>query len=187
MDRKILLGRSLLEKLAGPSLCKVQGLAKLEKKVLILCTWGNSQHLQVRQEVKFLEKFEKPANFSNLKKEHIACSNLAHQVGRLHHCFNLLGLTVPRHVSYLFLFEIISTLSQASVIGALVSVERPSAVLQPFSVASKSKDCSPFVPLLYTTKLLGLIYFLRKSWIWGLKLTSKYILSINGVKHLICR
>ena len=36
--------------------------------------------LKVRQEVKFLEKFESPEKFKKLKKEHISCSNLSHQV-----------------------------------------------------------------------------------------------------------
>lgn len=30
--------------------------------------------------MKFLEKFEAPEKFSKLKKEHISCSNLSHQV-----------------------------------------------------------------------------------------------------------
>ena len=34
----------------------------------------------MRQEVKFLEKFEAADKFSKLKKEHISCSNLSHQV-----------------------------------------------------------------------------------------------------------
>jgi len=59
------LGRSLLEKLGLHKLRDVEGVAKLEKKV--------------RQEVKFLEKFEAPEKFSKLKKEHISCSNLSHQ------------------------------------------------------------------------------------------------------------
>ena len=38
---------------------------------------------KVRQEVKFLEKFEAAEKFKKLKKEHISCSNLSHQVN---HC-----------------------------------------------------------------------------------------------------
>ena len=37
---------------------------------------------KVRQEVKFLEKFEAPEKFKKLKKEHISCSNLSHQVNQ---------------------------------------------------------------------------------------------------------
>lgn len=61
---KIYLGRELLERLSNNELKRVQGVAKLEKKV--------------RQELKFLEKFECAENFSKLKKEHISCSNLVH-------------------------------------------------------------------------------------------------------------
>jgi len=61
---KIFIGQTLLDRLSNNSLKKVQGLPKLEKKV--------------RQEVKFLEKFEADENISKLKKEHINCSNLAH-------------------------------------------------------------------------------------------------------------
>lgn len=83
LEGKISLGRGLLEKLATPKLKNVQGLAKLEKKVP-----GNKIHYEdcsskVRQEVKFLEKFEAAEKFKKLKKEHISCSNLSHQVN---HC-----------------------------------------------------------------------------------------------------
>lgn len=64
LSEKISLGRELLDRLANNGLKKVQGLAKLEKKV--------------RQEVKFLEKFQEEENFGKLKKEHISCSNLVH-------------------------------------------------------------------------------------------------------------
>ena len=65
LQEKLYLGRTLLSKLANKSsLKKVQGIPKLEKKI--------------RQELKFLEKFEDPAFFSGLKKEHISCSNLIH-------------------------------------------------------------------------------------------------------------
>lgn len=65
LQEKLFLGRTLLSKLADRSaLKKVQGIPKLEKKI--------------RQELKFLEKFEDPAFFSGLKKEHISCSNLIH-------------------------------------------------------------------------------------------------------------
>ena len=65
LQEKLCLGRTLLSKLADKSsLKKVQGIPKLEKKI--------------RQELRFLEKFEDPAFFSGLKKEHISCSNLIH-------------------------------------------------------------------------------------------------------------
>ena len=32
--------------------------------------------------MKFLEKFEAPEKFKKLKKEHISCSNLSHQVNQ---------------------------------------------------------------------------------------------------------
>ena len=64
LKEKIHLGRDLLEKLDNNGIKKVQGLSKLEKKV--------------RQEVKFLEKFEDDKIFHKLKKEHISCSNLVH-------------------------------------------------------------------------------------------------------------
>jgi len=73
LDFKIILGRSLLESLSTSSIEGVVGLAKLEKKV--------------RQEVKFLEKFETQENFSKLKKEHIACSNLVHQASVIEQIF----------------------------------------------------------------------------------------------------
>ena len=59
LREKLSLGRELLEKLSNNELRKVQGLAKLEKKI--------------RQEVKFLERFADPVNLSDLKKEHINC------------------------------------------------------------------------------------------------------------------
>jgi len=65
LGSKIELGRGLLARLAAPGLANVQGRAKLEKKV--------------RQEVKFLEKFLAPGKLEGLKREHIGCSNLAHQ------------------------------------------------------------------------------------------------------------
>lgn len=61
---KLALGRDLLAKLANKNFKKVQGIPKLEKKI--------------RQELKFLEKFEHLENLSGLKKEHISCSNLNH-------------------------------------------------------------------------------------------------------------
>lgn len=64
LEKKILAGKALLEKLNVENLKTVQGLAKLEKKV--------------RQEVKFLEKFLLINNISKLKKEHLQCSNLLH-------------------------------------------------------------------------------------------------------------
>jgi len=53
-----------LAKLANNQFKRVQGILKLEKKI--------------RQELKFLQKFEDPEHFSELKKEHISCSNLIH-------------------------------------------------------------------------------------------------------------
>ena len=64
LEEKLTLGRDLLDKLANNQFKKVQGIQKLEKKI--------------RQEIKFLEKFEDPDQFSELKKEHISCSNLVH-------------------------------------------------------------------------------------------------------------
>ena len=64
LKNKIDLGHELLKKLTNNDLKKVQGIAKLEKKV--------------KQEIKFLEKFQNDANFPKLKKEHINCSNLLH-------------------------------------------------------------------------------------------------------------
>ena len=64
LGEKICFGKDILAKLSNNKFKKVQGLAKLEKKV--------------RQELKFLEKFESPENFIDLKKEHINCSNLVH-------------------------------------------------------------------------------------------------------------
>ena len=64
LGEKIRFGKDILAKLSNNDFKKVQGLAKLEKKV--------------RQELKFLEKFENPENFIDLKKEHINCSNLVH-------------------------------------------------------------------------------------------------------------
>ena len=64
LKEKILLGHDLLRKLSDSQFRKVQGIAKIEKKV--------------RQELKFLEKFQDPQNFHSLKKEHISCSNLVH-------------------------------------------------------------------------------------------------------------
>ena len=64
LGEKIRFGKDILAKLSNNKFKKVQGLAKLEKKV--------------RQELKFLEKFESPENFIDLKKEHINCSNLVH-------------------------------------------------------------------------------------------------------------
>ena len=62
--------------------------------IIILC--------QVRQEVKFLEKFEAPEKFRKLKKEHISCSNLSHQVLFLKHFDNYcrvgkFSLTLCKH------------------------------------------------------------------------------------------
>ena len=64
LREKIDLGHGLLQKLDNNGLKNVQGIAKLEKKV--------------KQEVKFLEKFEDEITFLKLKKEHISCSNLVH-------------------------------------------------------------------------------------------------------------
>ena len=64
LTEKIELGHGLLQKLNNNGLKKVQGIAKLEKKV--------------KQEVKFLEKFQDEITFLKLKKEHISCSNLVH-------------------------------------------------------------------------------------------------------------
>ena len=61
---KIDLGHKLLDMLNNNELEKVEGIAKLEKKV--------------KQEVKFLEKFQDGKKFQKLKKEHINCSNLVH-------------------------------------------------------------------------------------------------------------
>ena len=85
LEEKIILGRGLLEKLATHKLKNVQGVAKLEKKVLGLKSNIESRMCfsKVRQEVKFLEKFEAAEKFKKLKKEHISCSNLSHQVN---HC-----------------------------------------------------------------------------------------------------
>ncbi len=59
---KIAEGETLLSSLARPELTSVVGLQKLEKKI--------------RQEVKFLRKFEKKRH--QLKREHLLCSNLQH-------------------------------------------------------------------------------------------------------------
>ena len=83
LQEKINLGRELLEKLANNGLKKVQGLAKLEKKV--------------RQEVKFLEKFEDETNFCNLKKEHISCSNLVHLASIISQIFLVQNPTAVMH------------------------------------------------------------------------------------------
>ena len=64
LREKICFGKEMLAQLANNKFKKVQGLPKLEKKV--------------KQELKFLEKFEIPENFCDLKKEHISCSNLVH-------------------------------------------------------------------------------------------------------------
>ena len=64
LSEKISFGKNILAKLSNNKFKKVQGISKLEKKV--------------RQELKFLEKFESPENFIDLKKEHINCSNLVH-------------------------------------------------------------------------------------------------------------
>jgi len=64
LREKICFGKEMLAQLANNRFKKVQGLPKLEKKV--------------RQELKFLEKFESPENVNELKKEHISCSNLVH-------------------------------------------------------------------------------------------------------------
>ena len=64
LTEKLALGRELLERLANNKFKKVQGIPKLEKKI--------------RQELKFLEKFENQVNLCGLKKEHISCSNLNH-------------------------------------------------------------------------------------------------------------
>lgn len=64
LAEKLVLGRELLERLANNKFKKVQGIPKLEKKI--------------RQELKFLEKFEDQENLVGLKKEHISCSNLNH-------------------------------------------------------------------------------------------------------------
>jgi hypothetical protein len=69
----------------------VLGLAKLEKKVRCTEHWGNRSAEQVRQEVKFLEKFESAENFCKLKKEHIACSNLAHQASVIEELFSVVA------------------------------------------------------------------------------------------------
>ena len=64
LKERIELGHCLLEKLNNNELKKVNGISKLEKKV--------------KQEVKFLEKFEDNEIFYQLKREHISCSNLVH-------------------------------------------------------------------------------------------------------------
>jgi len=64
LKEKIDLGHKLLDMLNNNELEKVEGIAKLEKKV--------------KQEVKFLEKFQDGKKFQKLKKEHINCSNLVH-------------------------------------------------------------------------------------------------------------
>lgn len=64
LSEKIRFGKDILAKLSSNKFKKVQGIHKLEKKV--------------RQELKFLEKFESPENLIDLKKEHINCSNLVH-------------------------------------------------------------------------------------------------------------
>ena len=85
LEVKISLGRGLLEKLSTQKLKNVQGVAKLEKKVLGFTIQSIAIIFvsKVRQEVKFLEKFEAAEKFKKLKKEHISCSNLSHQVN---HC-----------------------------------------------------------------------------------------------------
>jgi len=64
LEKKICVGKELIDKLSVENLKAVQGLAKLVKKV--------------KQEVKFLEKFLLKNNISKLKKEHLQCSNLIH-------------------------------------------------------------------------------------------------------------
>jgi len=64
LKEKIDLGHNMLAMLSNNELKQVQGIPKLEKKV--------------KQEVKFLEKFEDGKKFLKLKKEHINCSNLVH-------------------------------------------------------------------------------------------------------------
>ena len=64
LKEKIDLGQNMLAMLSNNELKQVQGIPKLEKKV--------------KQEVKFLEKFEDGKKFLKLKKEHINCSNLVH-------------------------------------------------------------------------------------------------------------
>jgi len=84
LQDRIELGRSLVDKLNQPNLQKVTGLAKLVKKV--------------RQEVKFLEKFEKVDKLCDLKKEHIQCSNLVHLhsiINQLFRCKNPVAVMQP--------------------------------------------------------------------------------------------
>ena len=85
---------------------------------------GSVGVMQVRQEVKFLEKFLAPGKLEGLKREHIGCSNLAHQV------------PPPRA---LLVFHCV-TLAQASLVGLLVEEAAPLAVLQPFTFAGEGGE-----------------------------------------------
>jgi hypothetical protein len=64
LHERISLGNTLLTRLSDQYLRKVPGLAKLQKKI--------------KQEIKFLEKFESDQNTRELRKEHLECSNLVH-------------------------------------------------------------------------------------------------------------
>jgi len=75
LRERIQSGQALLNDLSHNSIKKVNGLPKLEKKV--------------RQEVKFLEKFDQDQSLSGLKKEHIQCSNLIHLHSIIKHIFRV--------------------------------------------------------------------------------------------------
>ena len=64
LDNKIKLGHELVKMLGNNGISDVQGVSKLEKKI--------------RQEIKFLEKFNNATSFHKLKREHLNCSNLLH-------------------------------------------------------------------------------------------------------------
>ncbi|XP_023324903.1 UPF0415 protein C7orf25 homolog [Eurytemora carolleeae] len=75
LQERISLGEKLLNDLAQPSFRKVVGIAKLEKKV--------------KQEMKFLQKFQIKDSLPELKKEHIQCSNLVHLHSIIHQLFRV--------------------------------------------------------------------------------------------------
>ena len=83
LKEKIELGQGLLQKLDNNGLKKVQGISKLEKKV--------------KQEVKFLERFEDEKTFKKLKKEHISCSNLVHLESFISQIFLVQNPTAVMH------------------------------------------------------------------------------------------
>jgi len=84
LQQRIELGNTLLTKLSDQNLRKVPGLAKLQKKI--------------KQEIKFLEKFESDDSTRELRKEHLECSNLVHlqsTVNTIFRCKEITGLLQP--------------------------------------------------------------------------------------------